>query len=62
MMFEIVPLVVIALALSIAIGEVALIVTLVTVPLGSSPEGIRTHVLALDVLLSQMKVSPTLAA
>ena len=38
-----VPLVVIALSLSIAIGDVAFNVTLVTVPLGSSPEGIHVQ-------------------
>jgi hypothetical protein len=51
-----VPLVVIAASLSIAIGLVACILTLVTVPLGSSPEGIRTQAVP-----SLINVSPIFA-
>ena len=48
------PLVVIALELSIDIGDVALIVTLVTVPLGSSPDGINSQVFAELVLVKHI--------
>jgi hypothetical protein len=51
-----VPLVVIALVLSILIGEVAFKVIEVTVPLGSSPEGIK-----IQALPSLIKVSPIFA-
>ena len=52
-----VPLVVIAVLLSIAIGEEACKVTLVTVPLGSSPDGIN-----IQAVPSEIKVSPIFAA
>ena len=52
-----VPLVVIAVLLSIKIGEVALSVILVTLPPPeSSPDGIKVHVAP-----SLIKVSPTFA-
>jgi len=57
-----VPLVVIALELSIAIGDVAFNVILVTVPLGSSPDGINVQAYVLVPVLAQINVSPTFAA
>ena len=57
-----VPLVVIALSLSTVIGLEPFIVILVTVPLGSSPDGINSQVFAELVLVKHINVSPTFAA